>query len=207
MKAVQKTVVEVLVLGAIGIAVALTANGVRGSSGLKLNKNYFYKGEVRKKTQPEKQAVETTGAQPSAPSVQRSVLPLKQAATKHLDHRFQEVSFAEAVAIFEDPNTELGVNIFVDARNDAAYEEGHIPGALQVDHYRLEDYIDNILDYAQGAEKIVVYCNGGNCEDSILVCADLEEFEVEYESIYLFAGGWKAWTGGNMPVATGRDGE
>lgn len=204
MNAFKKTAVEVLVLGVIGIAIALTANGVRGSSGLKLTNNYFRKPKVNVTPKPDVNvAVPVTAANAAS----TGETPKEAKVEKHLDHPYQEVSFAEAKAVFEDPNTEMGVNIFVDARNDAAFEEGHIPGAIQADHYRLEDYIDAVLDHAQGAEKILVYCNGGDCEDSIFMCGDLIEFEVEYESIYLFAGGWKAWTGGKMPIATGRDEE
>ena len=193
MHALRKTAMEVLVLVIVGTGVALAVNGAQGSRGLKLTKNYFAKVAI-----PDRPT-------PAAPTVERG--EAKQAAPKHVKHDYQDISFAEVVAIFEDPGTELGVNVFVDARNDVAYEEGHIPGAVQADHYRLEDYIENLLDFAEGAEKIVVYCNGGDCEDSVLLCGDLIEFDVPYESIYLFSSGWKAWTDGNMPVATGRGGE
>ena len=200
MQAVKKTVLEVLVLVVVGAGVALAVNSTKGSRGLKLTKNYFAKVAVPKRPSQTARAVTKTGPKPEAATKQSD-------EPKHLDHEYQDVSFADAVAIFEDSNTELGVNIFIDARNDAAYEEGHIPGAIQADHYRLEDYIDNVLAFAEGAEKILVYCNGGNCEDSILVCGDLIEFDIAYENIFLFSGGWKAWTGGNMPVATGREDE
>ena len=200
MQAVKKTVLEVLVLAVVGTGVALAVNSAQGSRGLKLTKNYFAKVAIPHRTPSPTPTEKKSEEKPEAAGK-------RAAAPKHGKHEYQDVSFAEAVAIFEDPNTESGGNIFVDARNDAAYEEGHIPGAVQADHYRLEDYIENLLDFAAGAEKIVVYCNGGNCEDSVLICGDLIEFEVPYESIYLFSGGWKAWTDGNMPVATGRDGE
>ncbi len=200
MKAFKKTLMEVLVLAVVGTGVALAVNGAQGSRGLKLTKNYFAKVAVPNRPAP---ATPTVNKVEAAQVEERK----KAAAPKHLKHEYQDVSFADAVAIFKDPGTELGVNIFVDARNDAAYEEGHIPGAIQADHYRLEDYMDNLLDFAAGAEKIVVYCNGGNCEDSVLLCGDLIEFDVPFENIYLFSGGWKAWTDGNMPVAKGRDGE
>ncbi len=200
MQTVKKTVLEVLVLAVVGTGVALAVNGAQGSRGLKLTKNYFAKVTLPNHATPPTPTVKKV----EAVQVEERK---KAAAPKHLKHDYQDVSFAEAVAIFEDPGTELGVNIFVDARNDAAYEEGHIPGAIQADHYRLEDYMENLLDFAAGAEKIVVYCNGGDCEDSVLICGDLIEFDVPYENIYLFSGGWKAWTDGNMPVAKGRDGE
>ena len=115
--------------------------------------------------------------------------------------------YDEVVAIFNEENTQLGVNVFIDARADTAFEEGHIPGAVQCDHYQLEDYMEAVLDVVYDAEKIIVYCNGGECEDSIFVCADLIDFDVSYDSIYLFAGGWKEWSGNGMPIAKGREDE
>ena len=197
MQTIKKTLLEVLALAAVGTGVALAVNGTR-SRGLNITKNHFATVAIPNRPAPSTKTVKLGEAELEAAGEPAP-------APKHIKHDYQDVSYAEAVAIFEDPNTESGGNIFVDARNDAAYEEGHIPGAIQADHYRLEDYIDTVLEFAAGAEKIVVYCNGGNCEDSVLMCGDLINFDVAYESIYLFSGGWKAWTDGNMPVATGRD--
>ena len=185
MGAVKKVVLELVILGVIGVAIALTANAVRASkNSLQLTKNYFYKGQ--------------------APPIDSRAQPAQGEATARPEHTYQEVNFEQAVAIFEDPNFQAGAYIFVDARNDEAYEKGHIPGSVQADHYRLEDYIDILLDYAESAEKIIVYCNGGDCIDSILLCADLIEFEIPYENIYLFPGGLKEWSLNNMALEKGR---
>ncbi len=121
------------------------------------------------------------------------------------EHAYQTMLFEEVVEIFNDPATQMGANVFIDARNDELYEEGHIPGALQADHYRLEDYIENVLAYAESADRIIVYCNGGDCEDSIYMCTDLVELDVPYDRIYLYVGGWKEWESNGQPVATGRE--
>ena len=131
----------------------------------------------------------------------------KPASDDHPDHGLQELSFDDVVKVYNDPNTKLGVNIFVDARRDDQFEQGHIPGAILCNPFQLEDYIELVLDFAEGAEKIIVYCNGGDCEDSISLCGELLEFDVPYESIFLYAAGWKAWKAGNMPVETGMGGE
>ena len=104
---------------------------------------------------------------------------------------------------FDEATTAGGANIFVDARGDEAYEAGHIPSALQCNHYRLAEYIEDILHYAYDAEKIIIYCNGGNCEDSIFVCGDLEEFDIPYETMYLYKGGWQEWCERGQPMEMG----
>ena len=119
-------------------------------------------------------------------------------------HHFQVIAFDEVLAVFNHPDTKLGENIFIDARNDDLFEAGHIPGAIQCDHYQLEDYIDEVIDYAYEATKVIVYCNGGDCTDSIYVCRDLvEDWDVPFDAVYLYEGGWKEWQAREQPVEFG----
>lgn len=120
----------------------------------------------------------------------------------HIEHEYQDIHTAEVVELFNDTNTAYGVNLFIDARSDDAFAEGHIPGAIQVHAYEISRYLtDDILSRIESAEKVVVYCNGGNCEDSIFLCRDLiYEFDVPFDKVYLYGGGWKAWTKRGMPV-------
>jgi len=57
-----------------------------------------------------------------------------------------------------------GLNLFIDARDEEHYVEGHIPGAIQCDPYQIERYLQNTMDRVNGVERIIVYCNGGECE-------------------------------------------
>ena len=216
MRALKRTALEAIALAMVGLVVALTANGVRAKGSIKFGRDYFDAGlekanrareaalTAQHKSEgviPERaEAMERAGSNDAAGDV-------AAVSDDHPEHGYQVASLNEVVAMFDDPNTEMGLYVFVDARNDEAYEEGHIPGAIQADHYRIEDFIDNILLHAEAAEKLIVYCNGGNCEDSILVCSDLLDAGVSYDMIYLFTDGWKAWTAANMPVATGPEGE
>ncbi|MCH7813808.1 MAG: rhodanese-like domain-containing protein [Planctomycetes bacterium] len=109
------------------------------------------------------------------------------------EHGYQTVTFEEAFDVYNHPKYENGLYIFIDARDDDHYAEAHVPGAYQVDHYRVEQYLPDVLLEAMGAEKIVVYCNGGDCEDSILVCGDLYEAGVPREALFLYEGGMKEW--------------
>ena len=119
------------------------------------------------------------------------------------DHGFYEVTFVQAARLFEDPATQTQDFLFVDARDDDSFDAGHIPGALQIDHYYIEQYLPDVLPAAFTAQKVIVYCNGGKCEDSILVCNDLLDESVEWENLLLFKGGWKEWTANHMPVEKG----
>lgn len=218
MSVIKKTVCEVLLLGVFGVTVAFAANGVR-DQGLKPLENYFRKAPVHlpAKAPAGVSSAGTNGesfaaaaeerARPSSAALAASA-PVAGAASaapakKHLEHPYQEIDLAGVIALYNDPDTQAGLNIFVDARNDEAYEAGHIPGAVQCDHYRLERYIDNVMQHASPADKIVVYCNGGQCEDSIFMCTNLYERGIDFDRIYLFAGGWKEWEQSGQPVNRG----
>ena len=217
MLAIRKTVLETLVLGLLALALGFGANAVRGSHSINPTRNYFYKGEAPTTLADAAAAakgdvtMDATTAGRSAESLSSSGARLAPAAkkaasssaVKHPEHPYQNVEFERVKALFEDPATAAGVNLFVDARNDDAFVLGHVPGAVQCDHYRLENYLDRVLQAVELADAVVVYCNGGDCEDSIFVCADLIEAGVPYEKVFLYAGGWKEWTDNGLPVATG----
>jgi len=201
MRAIRKTVVEVIVLGVLGLALGYGSNAVRGTGSIDPWKNLFRRSGAPAWGSP----VATTEADGrDTPSVGglRSTATSSPAGP---EHEYQEIPFDEVVEIFNDPNTEMGVNVWVDARDDSAYEAGHIPGAIQCDHYQLDNFIDSVLEAVSIADKVIVYCNGGDCEDSIYLCTDLVEAGVPHEMIYVYTGGWKEWAGRNMPIATGRE--
>ncbi|MFQ5494578.1 MAG: rhodanese-like domain-containing protein [Phycisphaerae bacterium] len=219
MKAFRQVVAEVLILGVAAVVVAFTVNAARTKGSLRLARNYVDDriDQARDARALSEAAARDRAAAAGASSASTSPTslagtvaepatssaPAPSGSDGHLEHPYQSISLAEVVEVFNDPNTATGANVFVDARNDDTYAEGHIPGALQANHYEIERYIDDVMQIAVGAEKVIVYCNGGDCEDSIFVCGDLLEAGLSWDSIYLFEGGWTAWTARNMPVATG----
>ncbi len=121
--------------------------------------------------------------------------PALSSAAADDPNKFQEVTLAEAYAIFNDPGArpEIGQYVFVDARNEQHYGEGHIPGAVHCDPWHLEEGEATLMSRVPGAEKIIVYCTGGTCEDSWHMCKRLIEFSIPKDRIYLFRGGWEEW--------------
>jgi rhodanese-related sulfurtransferase len=110
----------------------------------------------------------------------------------------------EVQSVFEDPQTAQGLNIFVDARDDEHFAEGHIPGALQCFPYEAKRCLDRVKAAADGADKVIVYCEGGDCEDSIFMCRELTEAGVPTEAVFLFEGGWKEWSARGLPTEGGK---
>jgi rhodanese-related sulfurtransferase len=145
------------------------------------------------------------GREGSAEPLTTDALPTTDQVEEPGPHPFREVDLKEAVGIFEHEHTADGLYVFVDARADGPYEAGHIPGAVQCDYYRIDYYFPELLAKAAGAEKLVVYCNGGDCEDSLYVCGELLKADIPRAHILLFKGGWQEWKKANLPIATGRE--
>jgi rhodanese-related sulfurtransferase len=49
----------------------------------------------------------------------------------------------------------------------------------------------------------VVYCNGGECEDSEFAAIMLRDAGVPREMLFVFAGGIVEWKAAGLPVETG----
>lgn len=119
------------------------------------------------------------------------------------DDEIPRIDQSEAQTLFEDPRREADLVVFVDARNRSAYEEGHIPGAFLFDHYRPEQHIAEVLPVCQLAELVVVYCNGGSCEDSLLTAHTLREMGIPADRFRLYEAGFADWSAAGLPVEIG----
>ncbi len=184
MKTVAATIGQMVLLLVLGVAIGVGVNTVRGKDKISLMRDYF----------PPAGPVTRPAVAPNNTADPNSVTTAS--ATKS---EFQELTLDDVIQLFNDPQASTGEYIFIDARADQPFQAGHIPGAFQCDYYRLEEYLPRVLDRVQNADKVIVYCNGGECEDSLLVCRQFKSF-TSMEKIYLFRGGWQAWQGAGEPV-------
>ena len=183
MVVVRRTFFEALILGLVGLAVGFGYNGARSEGAIDPWKNYFDK------------QVDGYPLPPSLPGADDGAVA---------EPGFQTISFADVVDVFNDPDTELGLNVFIDARKAEPYKEGHIPGAIRCDPYEGGECVEELVEVAAVADRVIAYCNGGNCEDSIFICRDLLAAGLDCGIVYLFEGGWEEWKrSGSVPLATG----
>jgi rhodanese-related sulfurtransferase len=115
----------------------------------------------------------------------------------------QHIDTAEILELFRDPRYEQGLVMFIDARDDDHYAAGHIPGAYQFFHYRPEKYAGSVLPLAQAAQQVVIYCNGGDCEDSEFAAMMLRDMGVPVANLYVYLGGYSDWSTNNLPIEVG----
>lgn len=172
-----------LVLGA-GLIFAFVANAL-SPRGLTLTRDYFPSPTL-------------PGAEVAAHAAQTKS-PLARLQQKGL----QAATHDEVVQWYRDRRYEEGSIVFVDARNEQRYASGHIPGAHLFNHYRADDHLAALLPVCFLAEKVVLYCTGGDCEDSEFAATLLLNAGVPREKVFVYPGGVTGWTAAGLPLETG----
>ena len=220
-----RTLFEALLIGASGLGLGILGNTL-SPAGLRIDRDYFPSAAANPPASPVTAPVTAPAPAPAPaptpghpappaaagdpPSAAGTAAPASEVETKARERLAAQglaaIGFEEARSLFEDPMYKAGGLLFVDARNDEEYQEGHVPLALQFDHYHAERYLDAVLQAAPGTSRVVVYCNGGNCEDSEFAAATLKDFLAEPERLCVYVGGIEEWTAHGMPVETGARG-
>jgi rhodanese-related sulfurtransferase len=88
--------------------------------------------------------------------------------------------------------------LFVDARSQNDYENGHIPGAVSLPVGQFEERIESFLNRYPPEQLIVTYCSGRTCEDS----HDLAQFlsDVGFTDVRIFIDGFPGWEAEGYPI-------
>ena len=91
--------------------------------------------------------------------------------------------------------------IFVDAREASVFSLGHIPGALSLPEGDFEAAFARLEKSLPKDGRIVVYCEGEDCDQAETVSWDL--IRKGYTNILYFKKGWDAWEAANYPEEKG----
>jgi len=187
--------VEGLLVAVVGAALAFAANAL-SPLGLKLTHDYFPGAPLRPPppTNPVQRASDTNSTASSATEL---------LAARLKDEGLDLIDGKQALELFHDPRREMDLVVFVDARISKHYQDGHIPGAYQFDRYRYEDYLPSIKGLCEKAERVVVYCTGGDCEDSEFAAKMLRDAGVSKEKLFVYGGGITEWAASSLPIETG----
>lgn len=117
-------------------------------------------------------------------------------------HEFPTVTAEDIGEMMQDQRFATRKFLIIDARNDAHFRAGHIPGAIQFDRYQPQNYLSAVMPACLAAEKIVIYCGGGNCEDSIFAARALRDYGIPADRFSIFTGGIQAWQDAQLPLAS-----
>lgn len=193
MRQAKRILLEAGTLIVAAFVVGLSVNAVN-RNGVDLTRVYFNRIDPQDRPMPTTRPTESNPDGGNGKAVEEVV-----------DSAFQVISTDKAVEWFHDVNPEMPyAYVWVDARKADMYREEHIPGAYLLDHFRVQQYLDAVLPMLQVAEKIIVYCEGGTCEDSTLLATYLlNEVGVPYEKLYVYKDGLEVWRARGFPIAKG----
>jgi rhodanese-related sulfurtransferase len=180
----------------VGIAFAFAANQI-SPRGLMVARNYFPTGTnnvVRMASTVPHSGMADTNSAATPPTLQLAV-QMKQVGLQLIDG-------ARAVQLFRESHSKPDI-AFVDARDEEHYQAGHIPGAYEFDPYHPEKFFPVIMPVCQEAEKIVVYCEGGDCDDSETAALLLKDVGIPSRKLFVYEGGITEWTNNRLPIETG----
>ena len=87
--------------------------------------------------------------------------------------------------------------LFIDARDFVEYEIAHIKGAVSLPYNDFDKYAYRLKKIPKD-KPLIVYCDGRECDLSILLGDKL--FDMGYQKVYIFFGGWVDWQLANYPI-------
>jgi rhodanese-related sulfurtransferase len=106
------------------------------------------------------------------------------------------ISIEEAALLFKNNKA-----IFLDARPESFYNEGHIRGALSLPWETAEEKCFGVVEKIPADMRIITYCDGANCELSDKLAVFL--CDLGFEHVNPLVNGWTVWNEHNLPVNTG----
>jgi rhodanese-related sulfurtransferase len=116
----------------------------------------------------------------------------------HPDKPWLEVS-GDDVALLRDRGM-----LILDARRSSVYRDGHIAGARSMSVWEA-DADDKVRAlFAEGRDQsapVVVYCSGGECEDSHMLAEKL--YKVGFDDVLVYKDGFPDWQKRALPVSKG----
>ena len=94
--------------------------------------------------------------------------------------------------------------LFLDARRTSLYRDGHIAGArpFSVWEADVDDKVKAL--FAEGRDQsapVVIYCSGGDCEDSHMLGQKL--YMAGFDNVLVYKDGYPDWVKRGLPVAKG----
>jgi len=93
--------------------------------------------------------------------------------------------------------------LILDARPSVFFEQGHVPGALNLARDDFARDYRNLSPTLKAAtdKPIIVYCSGGECHDSRLVANAL--LTLGFSDVRVFTDGWDGWLAAGLPTSMG----
>jgi rhodanese-related sulfurtransferase len=106
------------------------------------------------------------------------------------------IAFDQAAQLFEQETA-----LFVDARLQNQFAQGHIRGALSLPWQEVDRYFVETAERLGGTKTIITYCDGESCELSHELAQFLKD--MGFEDVRVLVNGWTVWRQAGLPTEGG----
>lgn len=103
------------------------------------------------------------------------------------------IPLSEAYRLHQQKNA-----LFIDARNPAEYQEGHIQGAINVPLSQAESQLLPALEGIPEPAIVITYCDGDHCNLSKELAIMIEAFG--FANVKVLVNGWSVWKKAGYPI-------
>lgn len=120
-----------------------------------------------------------------------------------VDARFSGASGKSLVIDLEEAGQLFSQDeaLFVDARPENQYAQGHIRGALSLSWQEVDRCFMEMADQLEGQKTIVAYCDGESCDLSHELALFLKD--MGFENVRVLVNGWTVWQQAGLPTDGG----
>ena len=87
--------------------------------------------------------------------------------------------------------------IFIDARDQWDYSEGHISRAINIPEFSFDPNNDQIRHISKD-KMMIVYCDGNECDTSKRLASELTK--LGYKNVFIYLGGYSEWEQLELPI-------
>ncbi|MHC1743621.1 MAG: rhodanese-like domain-containing protein [Syntrophobacteraceae bacterium] len=88
--------------------------------------------------------------------------------------------------------------VFIDARSEALYREGHIEGALNLPWDEYEQRVNTVMQAVPKDAFVITYCDGEGCSLSKELAIAL--LASGYKNVHILVNGWSLWLEASLPT-------
>ena len=106
------------------------------------------------------------------------------------------ISLPQAAELWEN-----GAAFFLDSRKPEDFAAGHIANAFNLPAASFETHFDEIASMLTPESRIVIYCDGTECELSHRVKERLRE--MSFANVQILFNGWTVWRDAGLPTEEG----
>jgi rhodanese-related sulfurtransferase len=130
-------------------------------------------------------------ATPSRPKNPKPQQPATRSFPPHPDQPYVEIGYDDVAYLHRQGA------LFLDARRTSIFEQGHIAGARPYSVWEsdIDEKVNRLFeernDPRQQLEPVVIYCSGGDCEDSHMLSQKL--WGVGFNNVYVYKDGFPDW--------------